>query len=127
MMRKKQKDLPDINLVAEVAGYMVELADAQDFIKIYPEAKRTITACLEALIDFATGPCTENQILLGLNIRLIKFMKYLIRLTIPETEPSESSETDTARHSSIRIYWLVITFLNTLLEGEPDPRDEIVK
>ena len=46
---------------------------------------------------------------------------------IPETEAHESSESDTARHSSIRIYWLVITFLNTLLEGEPDPDPSIAK
>ena len=57
----------------------------------------------------------------------MRYMKYLLKLTIPETEAIQSSETDTSRHSSIRIYWLVITFLNTLLEGEPDPRPEIAK
>jgi len=41
--------------------------------------------------------------------------------------PKETNEEDTSRVSSIRIYWLVITFLNTLLEGEPDPDPKIVK
>ena len=50
-------EFPDINLVQEVAAYLIELADAQSFIQSYHEAKKTIIACLEALIDFVTGPC----------------------------------------------------------------------
>jgi hypothetical protein len=69
-----------VNLVREVSNYLMELYSADKFLKLYPEAKKTIISCLEALIDFVTGPCIANQLIIGRNIRLMMFLKQLLGL-----------------------------------------------
>eukprot|EP00359_Climacostomum_virens_P006187 CAMPEP_0204913188 /NCGR_PEP_ID=MMETSP1397-20131031/11156_1 /ASSEMBLY_ACC=CAM_ASM_000891 /TAXON_ID=49980 /ORGANISM="Climacostomum Climacostomum virens, Strain Stock W-24" /LENGTH=2321 /DNA_ID=CAMNT_0052084377 /DNA_START=78 /DNA_END=7040 /DNA_ORIENTATION=- len=100
----------DLDLVTGIANYIVDISDESGYLLADREAPEMITSCLATLIDFVTGPCPENQILLGTNVQLMLAMNRLVDCCKSSTKPK-----------SAQILKSLVKFMLTLFEGNYDP------
>jgi hypothetical protein len=90
-----------INMVNEIAQYLINIKEVGHELVNDPEAKKIIPQCFETLIDLCRGPCVENQLLLGQRRKLYKFVDNLI-----------------AMKADSEFFDCSIRFLKVLLDGE---------
>lgn len=100
----------DVDLLNGVAGFLVELRFVSRFIKFNKGVNDIVVSVLSVLVDFVTGPCQNNQKILGNNVMLYLAMNNLVAATQEDTDEEATS-----------IQNMCIQFLLTLLEGRPDP------
>ncbi|CAG9330938.1 unnamed protein product [Blepharisma stoltei] len=96
-----------INMIDELAQFLINIREAGPYISDDYEARKLIPQCLETLIDACRGPCVENQLLVGKRRKFYKFINMALSLKI------ENRLFEDYFQSSIRL-------LSTLLEGELD-------
>ena len=108
--QQKEEGRADVDLVTEVAQFVVDLREKAEFIVGNKPASKMIVKALAALLDFVTGPCPENQVLLGNNVQVFLAVNNLLAATQSDMSPN-----------SLKIHTKTIIFLHTLLEGKPDP------
>jgi hypothetical protein len=99
----------DLDLVTGVATYIVDISDESDYLLADLEAPQMILSCLATLIDFVTGPCPENQLLLGTNVQLMLAMNRLVESCRRSSKPISS-----------QILKSLVKFMLTLFEGNYD-------
>lgn len=91
-----------INMVNELAQYLINIKEVgQELVNDF-EARKMIPQCFETLIDLCRGPCVENQLLLGQRRKLYKFVDNLINM----------------RYEASEFFDCCIRFLKVLLDGE---------
>jgi hypothetical protein len=96
----------DLDLVTGIATYIVDISDESDYLLADREAPQMILSCLATLIDFVTGPCPENQLLLGTNVQLMLAMNRLVESSRRSIKPISS-----------QILKSLVKFMLTLFEG----------
>jgi len=111
-MRNQQKEegRADVDLVTEVALLLTDMRDHMTAILADKTFTKIMGKALAALIDFVTGPCFENQMLLGNNVQVFLTINSLLAAT----------QLDLTERAS-KVHNKAIILLHTLLEGEPDP------
>ena len=90
-----------INMVNEIAQYLINIKEVGPELMNDNEATMIIPQCYETLIDLCRGPCIENQKILGQRRKLYKFIDNII--TDPKFENS--------------FFECAVSFLKVLLEG----------
>ena len=98
-----------INMVNEIAQYLINIKEVGPELVNDEEALMIIPQCYETLIDLCTGPCFENQLILGQRRKLYKFIDNII---------NEKKFED-------KFFECAVRFLKVLLEG--DLNTEIAK
>ena len=58
--------------------YLVDLYETYDYVLHFKELHEVVTESMKTLIDLVTGPCVENQTLIGTNPQLLEYFDYLI-------------------------------------------------
>ena len=94
-----------INLVKEIAEFLVNIKEVGSYILLDEEANALVTQCFETLIELCKGPCVDNQLLLGTRKKLYGFLDTVLSLKTSENV-----------HETF--YWYGIKFLKCLLEGQ---------
>ena len=100
----------DVDMVTVVANFLIDIRSAGDILFTNPSIYDMLNASLEVLVDFVTGPCLTNQLLLGNNVRIYLVMNSLIAQSQGRLEEEYAT-----------VHLNCINFLCTLLEGHPDP------
>jgi len=108
--QQKEEGRADVDLVTEVALFVIDLREKAAFIVGKKSASNMIVKAIAALLDFVTGPCPENQVLLGNNVQVFLAINNLLATTQSDMSPN-----------ALKIHTKIIIFLHTLLEGKPDP------
>lgn len=67
-----------INMVNEIAQYLINIKEVGPELIHDEEALLIIPQCYETLIDLCRGPCVENQLILGQRRKLYKFINNII-------------------------------------------------
>lgn len=91
-----------INMVNEIAQYLINIKEVGPELINDEEAIIIIPQCYETLIDLCRGPCIENQLLLGQRRKLYKFVDNIIN----------------EKKFGRTFYTKSVSFLKVLLEGE---------
>jgi len=102
------------NLVNELSGFLIDLQLADPNIFQNTRMLPLVYASLQSLIDFCTGPCQENQKLLGNQRHLISFVNSFLNKDI---NFNSSNENDL---QMIEIFSTIIKFLLALVNGNKD-------
>ena len=112
-MRAQNKDEDDplamerdsINIVDTLASYFIKLC--QGGMDGSGEILIMVNASLEAMTEFVTGPCEENQTDLGTDVQLISSVNTLLQYSYKRSD--QNAWVDVMQDS--------LTFLHTFLEG----------
>ena len=107
--QKNTEGKADVDLVNALAGFLIDIRSANDYLFNHETTFETLNAALSAFVDFVTGPCVTNQIVLGNNVRIYLVMNQLIEECQGKPQPR-----------LIEIHRNCIRFLTCLLEGHPD-------
>jgi hypothetical protein len=110
---KAKKKKFSIGMVTELAQYLINLKEIGPQLFNDHEACMVIPQCLETLIDLCRGPCVENQLLLGTQRKLYKFINGFLRLRVREA--SEGSDT---KYYDIDYFISSVRFLRAVTEGQ---------
>lgn len=105
-IRAQQASLADVDLVSELALFVIELSSVSDYVSSHKAAGKMLMKAFAALLDFVTGPCPGNQLVLGTNVQLVLAINKLIKIV----------QTD-FKTVGRKIHTKIILFLHTLLEG----------
>ena len=100
----------DVDMVLGLTVYLIETRVAKNYLIQNKAVFQVLTAAMSALVDFVTGPCVSNQSYLGNNVHVYLVMNTLISVCQGKEDAGV-----------IEIHNLALQFLNTLLEGHPDP------
>lgn len=100
----------DVDLVSEVARFLIDIYEKAKELSRLTGPGKIINKAIAALLDFVTGPCPENQQILGNNVLLFQAINRFVKVTQLELD-----EISTGIHNKLMIFCL------TLLEGTPDP------
>lgn len=123
--RKQSDDTAfNVNLVELVTDFLFSICvTTPDSEILRPETLEYVTAACATLIEFSTGPCQENQKMIGSSIPLYLSLNKLLQMPPNEYyqlsgfRPIEEDEEDPV--TTLRA--TVTKLLQTLLEGDPDP------
>jgi len=107
--QKNTEGKADVDLVNALAGFLIDIRSANTYLFNHDTTFETLNAALSAFVDFVTGPCVSNQIVLGNNVRIYLLMNQLIEECQGKLDPK-----------LIEIHRNCIRFLTCLLEGHPD-------
>jgi len=100
----------DVDMVTAVANFLIDIRAAGETLYTNSAIYKMLNSSLEVLVDFVTGPCLTNQMILGNNVRIYLVMNSLIAQSQGKCE-----------ESYIDVHSNCINFLCTLLEGHPNP------
>jgi len=100
----------DVDLVTALANFLIDIRMAKEMLYTHPTIYAIMSAGLGAFVDYVTGPCVENQMFLGNNVRIYLLLNMLISISQNKTDLK-----------CINIHARCIKFLCALLEGHPDP------
>lgn len=124
--KQSEKTSFNVNLVELVTDFLFSICvTTPDKDILRAETLEYVTAAAATLIEFATGPCQENQTMIGSSIPLYLSLNKLLQLPPneyyqlsgfhPAVEDEEEDPVTTLRAT-------VTKLLATLLEGDPDPQ-----
>jgi len=105
-IRSQQASLVDVDLVSELALFVIELSAVSDYVSEHKAAGKMLMKAFAALLDFVTGPCPGNQLVLGTNVQLFLAINKLMKKVQTDFKPVGR-----------KIHTKIVLFLHTLLEG----------
>lgn len=113
-----------INLISEIAVFLVTLQQADEKVLSNPDAIRIISQTLQTLADTCLGPCEMNQAELGEKKHLLEFISTIANLEI-SFECGEDDDDDEEGERSLKglqtdLFSDVIQFLLAIFEENPN-------
>jgi len=114
MQTQENKQGRTINMVEAIANFFIEIVaqyHADD-----DEALEMLSESIQAMIEFATGPCEENQRLLVNNVQLFQAINLLMQ-NIFDMILEKKGLSDDLKQKYITIYQKLTKLIHTFLEG----------
>mmetsp|Transcript_1137 Transcript_1137/g.2746 ORF Transcript_1137/g.2746 Transcript_1137/m.2746 type:complete len:3258 (-) Transcript_1137:2504-12277(-) len=119
-LRDQTRNLLDmrvsVDLVSEITQYLINMHHIPEVTYgSWSEASSITRGCLKTLIDLCSGPCLENQELIGVRSRVYDFVNWFIHSTHDIADKSfvfKGLETP-----YLKVFKQLIIFLRSLIEG----------
>lgn len=109
-----QNSQKTINMIEVISTYFIDVVG--QFKCAHEEALQMIAEAIQAMIEFATGPCEDNQKLLVNNVQLFQSINLLME-NIHEIVLMKPQISDNLKGMYITVYQKLTKLIHTFLEG----------